>query len=144
MIYTSGTTGEPKGVAVRHGSLGSYIESAVEEWGIGREMWCCSLPRWLRQMAAEEVYVCLAGGGRLVVRDELMGETHSGRVYEALRGERVTVLDLPTAYWHELTAQAEERGLELRGTVRLVVIGGERVLRIEPVNGRDGMGSRRG
>ena len=87
VIYTSGTTGEPKGVAVRHGSLGSYIESAVEEWGIGREDVVLQFAAVSFDTAAEEVYVCLAGGGRLVVRDGADGE-HSGRVYEALRGER--------------------------------------------------------
>jgi amino acid adenylation domain-containing protein len=127
VIYTSGTTGEPKGVAVRHGGLASYIESAVEEWGIGREDAVLQFASVSFDTAAEEVYVCLAGGGRLVVRDEQMVNT-AEEFMKRCAEKGVTVLDLPTAYWHELTAQAEERGLELAGTVRLVVIGGERAL----------------
>jgi acyl-CoA synthetase (AMP-forming)/AMP-acid ligase II len=41
----------------------------------------------------------------------------------------VTVLDLPTAYWHELTAEEWLEGLNLPEGVRLVIIGGEKAQR---------------
>jgi aspartate racemase len=40
----------------------------------------------------------------------------------------ITVLDLPTAYWHELTAFMCENRLSLPRSVRLVIIGGEPAL----------------
>ncbi|MEQ9672408.1 AMP-binding protein [Coleofasciculus sp. G2-EDA-02] len=40
----------------------------------------------------------------------------------------LTVLNLPTAYWHELTACLEAEALTLPPSVRLVIIGGEKVL----------------
>jgi acyl-coenzyme A synthetase/AMP-(fatty) acid ligase len=41
---------------------------------------------------------------------------------------RITVLDLPTAYWHELTAQLSRRTLHVPDTLRLVILGGEKAL----------------
>ena len=41
---------------------------------------------------------------------------------------RLTVLDLPTAYWHELVAVASTKRLSLPDSLRLIVIGGERAL----------------
>jgi hypothetical protein len=40
----------------------------------------------------------------------------------------LTVLDLPTAYWHEVTARLDVEPLHIPPLVRLVVIGGERAL----------------
>ena len=37
----------------------------------------------------------------------------------------ITVLDLPTAYWHGLTEQMVAEKLPLPGELRLVIIGGE-------------------
>jgi len=39
---------------------------------------------------------------------------------------RITILDLPTAYWHELTDALNQVDLELPKAVRLVIIGGEK------------------
>ncbi|HXM46735.1 MAG TPA: non-ribosomal peptide synthetase, partial [Pyrinomonadaceae bacterium] len=39
---------------------------------------------------------------------------------------RITVLDLPTAYWHELTDALNQVDLEMPRAVRLVIIGGEK------------------
>jgi acyl-CoA synthetase (AMP-forming)/AMP-acid ligase II/acyl carrier protein len=40
----------------------------------------------------------------------------------------VTVLDLPTAFWHEMTARLVEEAVELPPSLRLIILGGERVL----------------
>src|SRR5687768_3975736 len=41
---------------------------------------------------------------------------------------RITVLDLPTAFWHELVAGMEAGNLELPRCLRLVILGGEEAL----------------
>jgi acyl-CoA synthetase (AMP-forming)/AMP-acid ligase II/acyl carrier protein len=40
----------------------------------------------------------------------------------------ISVLDLPTAFWHELVLAFEREGLALPPSVRLVIIGGEKAL----------------
>ena len=39
---------------------------------------------------------------------------------------KITVLDLPTAYWHELVHDLAESGHELPSSLRLVIVGGEK------------------
>jgi acyl-CoA synthetase (AMP-forming)/AMP-acid ligase II/acyl carrier protein len=41
---------------------------------------------------------------------------------------RVTVLDLPTAFWHELTRKIAADAITLPRSMRLIIIGGERAL----------------
>ena len=44
-----------------------------------------------------------------------------------LAEQAITVMDLPTAFWHELVLFLHEERISLPDSVRLVVIGGERV-----------------
>ena len=39
---------------------------------------------------------------------------------------RITVLDLPTAYWHELVRELSESDLNLPKSLRSVIVGGEK------------------
>ena len=40
--------------------------------------------------------------------------------------KRVTTLDLPTAYWHELVRELSESALSLPKSLRMVIVGGEK------------------
>ena len=51
--------------------------------------------------AAEEIFPCLATGGMLVLRTSTMVDSVSGFLNRC-REWHVTVLDLPTSYWHEV------------------------------------------
>ncbi|MBV9791364.1 MAG: AMP-binding protein, partial [Chloroflexi bacterium] len=77
--------------------------------------------------AAEEIYPTLTSGGTLVLRDEEMLGAFD-RLLASCERLGITVLDLPTAYWHQLTAAMAERHLKLPDCIRLMIIGGERAL----------------
>jgi nonribosomal peptide synthetase MxcG len=47
-------------------------------------------------------------------------------LFEAIDRENITVLDLPTAYWHEVVEAIDSQALRLPSSVRLVIIGGDR------------------
>ncbi|HLL48342.1 MAG TPA: condensation domain-containing protein, partial [Longimicrobiaceae bacterium] len=127
VIYTSGSTGTPRGVAVPHGALGRYVQAARERFGIGAGDRVLQFASLAFDASAEEIFPALAGGAALVLRDEEAIATPA-RFVERCAGWGVTVLDLPTAYWHELVAAMDGEGLRLPGCVRLVIIGGERAL----------------
>ena len=63
----------------------------------------------------------LAAGATLVVRNDAMTNS-ARRFFDAVLAEGLTVLDLPTAFWHQLV-RAEN--LKWPSCVRLVVVGGE-------------------
>ncbi|HEX8694770.1 MAG TPA: non-ribosomal peptide synthase/polyketide synthase, partial [Longimicrobium sp.] len=126
VIYTSGSTGRPKGVAVEHGSVSGYaVEMArLLELGEGERMLQFASPGF--DVVIEEVFPALVSGAAVVVsRAELLEPAELARVVDEAS---VSVMELPTAYWHEWVRTLSEDGLRLPGTLRRVLMGGERVL----------------
>ncbi|HDQ71832.1 MAG TPA: amino acid adenylation domain-containing protein, partial [Chloroflexi bacterium] len=127
VIYTSGSTGRPKGVLISHQALVNHTLSAVHDYDIGAEDRVLQFASISFDASAEEIYPCWLGGGTLVLRPESMIDTLD-TFLQACADWRLSVLDLPTAYWHRLCDGLATDGLSLPPSVRLVIIGGERAL----------------
>jgi len=126
VIYTSGSTGTPKGVAVRHRSAVAYARAVAREYGMrpgDRELQFSSLSF---DASVEEIFAPLAAGATVVPR---RGPAEEPARFLALCAELgITVLSLPTAYWHQIAAAVETGGPPLPPALRLIVMGGERAL----------------
>jgi amino acid adenylation domain-containing protein len=128
IIYTSGSTGQPKGVMVQHDSLANYTAAAIEEYAISdcdRVLQFASLSF---DAAAEEIFPCLTCGATLVLRTEAM--LSSIEIFLHTCDEwQISILDLPTAFWHQMVTEMETQKLTLPDPVRLVILGGEKAAR---------------
>jgi len=124
VIYTSGSTGRPKGVLVPHASLVNYIRHAADSYAVEPGDRVLQFASMSFDTSAEEIYPCLTRGATLVLRDDEMAGSleRFGRDLERLR---ISVIDLPTAYWHELVAEMAGSDLDVPACVRLVILGGE-------------------
>ena len=127
VIYTSGSTGKPKGVMIEHRSLVNYTQSARLEFAIGQGDRVLQFASISFDASAEEIYPCLTGGATLMLRNDSMLVSIS-TFLETCQEWGITILDLPTAYWHELAAQVAANQIALPPSLRLLIIGGERVL----------------
>ncbi|NMF64889.1 non-ribosomal peptide synthetase [Brasilonema octagenarum UFV-OR1] len=127
VIYTSGSTGKPKGVMIQHQSLRNFTEAAIVEYGLTECDRILQFASISFDTAVEEIYPCLLSGGTLILRNEQM-LIDIPNFLKQCRGWEITVLDLPTAYWHHLTFELTTTQLKLPESLRLVIIGGERVL----------------
>ncbi|MFB9474180.1 amino acid adenylation domain-containing protein [Nonomuraea salmonea] len=123
VIYTSGSTGRPKGVLVEHGSLAGRVRWMRESYGIGPDDRVAQFASLSFDAHAEELYPALtAGAGVLLLPD---GAASLPDVLRTPAGRQVTVLDLPTAYWHRLTEALGD--VTWPEPLRLVILGGEQV-----------------
>jgi amino acid adenylation domain-containing protein len=127
IIYTSGSTGKPKGVMVQHQSLANYTQAASVEYGIEPGDRVLQFASLSFDASAEEIYPCLTRGATLVLRGNSMLDSISSFLQKC-REWQITVLDLPTAYWRELTARLSAEKSEFPPSVRLTIIGGEAAL----------------
>jgi amino acid adenylation domain-containing protein len=127
VIYTSGSTGKPKGVAIEHKALINFTQAAISLYKIQKSDRILQFASISFDAAVEEIYTCLTVGSTLVLRNEEMLSSAAKFLAQCQTWE-ITVLDLPTAYWHQLISSINEDRLSLPSSLRLVIIGGEKVL----------------
>ncbi|MBB2910627.1 nonribosomal peptide synthetase MxcG [Streptosporangium becharense] len=127
VMYTSGSTGRPRGVAVGHEALAQFVAGATDRYGLRSEDRVLQFAPLHFDASVEELFLTLCAGATLVVRTEEMVESVA-RLLRACGDLGVTVLDLPTAYWHEVVRALSAGTAVLPASVRTVIIGGEAAL----------------
>ncbi|MCP5005240.1 MAG: amino acid adenylation domain-containing protein [Planctomycetes bacterium] len=122
VIYTSGSTGRPKGVMVEHQSLVNFIEAANAEYNITSSDRVLQFASISFDIIVEEIFISLTQGATLVLRTDEMISSEAN-FWKYCRDLNLTVVDLPTAYWHQLALAP----LNIPDSLRIVIIGGEEV-----------------
>lgn len=125
VIYTSGSTGKPRGVLLPHAGLVNYVTVMSKKFGLGsgdRVLQFCSISF---DIAVEETFTTWASGASLVLRRAEM-PLAVPEFLAWVERQQITILDLPTAYWHEWVHHFPELKKPLPRSLRLVIVGGER------------------
>ena len=127
VIYTSGSTGTPKGVMVQHSSLTNFVQAANSAYEVAPADRVLQFASFSFDASAEEIFMALTSGATLVLRD---GQTPKDPVdfLRECREKKLTVLDLPTAYWHALVSHLTRDEWSTASDLRLVILGGDKAL----------------
>ena len=124
VIYTSGSTGKPKGVMIEHRALANFAAAASDQYAITQQDRVLQFASLCFDASAEEIFCTLSRGATLVLRTDAM-LTSPKQFLQTSEALGITVLDLPTGYWHHLAAAVSADELEIPGSLRLVILGGE-------------------
>ncbi|HEU4525099.1 MAG TPA: amino acid adenylation domain-containing protein, partial [Gemmatimonadales bacterium] len=126
VIYTSGSTGTPKGVAVPHRGAVNLSHAAADEYRITSADRVLQFSSLTSDFCVEEIFPAWLRGAAVVLRDP--GSPPGGAEYlELLERERVSIVFLPTGFWHAWVEEMHVSGRSLPPRLRIVSIGGERV-----------------
>ncbi|WXK34589.1 amino acid adenylation domain-containing protein (plasmid) [Mycetohabitans rhizoxinica] len=120
IVYTSGSTGQPKGVMIKHHSLVNLVTAMARRLDLAaqdRVLQCSSLSF---DAAIGEIFVTLTQGATLVLRTDawLAG---AQQFWALCKANRVSVTDLPTQFWTQLTQEK----VAVPDCVRVVMISGD-------------------
>ncbi|WDE06110.1 non-ribosomal peptide synthetase [Thalassomonas viridans] len=121
VIYTSGTTGNPKGVMVEHAQLSHFLLNIQERYQISAKDRVMQFSTINFDISVEECFGALCFGAALVLRDQAC-ISDPGHFYDFCEQHGISVISLPTAFWHQLSVYQLE---QLPASLRLIIVGGE-------------------
>ena len=125
VIYTSGSTGKPKGVKIPHRALTHFTQAASHLYNVTANDRVLQFATINFDAAVEEIFPALVQEATLCLRTEEMLNSMDAFLAQAT-AYNITLLDLPTAFWHQLVVNLAEDGLSLPPSLRLLIIGGEK------------------
>jgi amino acid adenylation domain-containing protein len=127
IVYTSGSTGRPKGVAVPHSSVANHVHACAERYRLGPDDRVLQFTSISFDITSEEIFPTWLCGGAVVPRPPGLFPSF-GELAELITRHGITVVDLPTAYWHEWVGELQRARTPPPEPLRLVVIGTEQAL----------------
>ncbi len=126
VIYTSGSTGQPKGVMISHRSMVNHSMAICKIFELNRQDRVLHFSNISFDAAVEEIFPTWLSGGTLVLPTKKL-YTSITYFLEEISQQAVTVINLPTAFWHEMVHAISILSKPLPSELRLVIVGGEKV-----------------
>ncbi|MBB4637946.1 non-ribosomal peptide synthetase [Longimicrobium terrae] len=127
VIYTSGTTGRPKGVGVTHRALDTHCDTVIGLYRLSPADRVAQVASLGFDISVEEIIPTWAAGAAVVFRPAHLS-AYGAAFHRWLEGSGITLLNVPTAFWHSWTGDLSTGGGALPPALRLVIVGGERAL----------------
>lgn len=127
VIYTSGSTGKPKGVEITQRGMVNHALAIARNYGLRSDDRVLCSASLSFDVVGEQIYPTLVAGAEVVVRPEELFD--SFRNFEDfVRNERITVMILPTSFWHEWTRELTVTGSPPPESLRALSVGTEKAL----------------
>lgn len=128
VIYTSGSTGKPKGVMITRNGLVNHAVAIAKQYDITACDRILQFSSMSFDIIVEELFPSLITGAAVILRPEDI-VTSTSNFLQFTQQQKITVLNVPTAFWHELVNGLSLIKKTLPKSIRLVVVGGEKASR---------------
>jgi amino acid adenylation domain-containing protein len=127
VIYTSGSTGTPRGVMVQHGALVNHATTMVATIGLRPGDRFLQFAPLSFDASGVQIFPTLISGATLVVHPAPAALSHR-ELLQLCEDQGISVLDLPTAFWHQWVEDMDATRTRLRTPLRFFMTGGEQPL----------------
>lgn len=121
LIYTSGSTGTPKGVLVAQPQLLHLVQAMQQAYQLQPQDRVLQFSSINFDISIEEIFASWYSGACLVLREADWLDSPAW-FWQQVQDQQLSVLNLPTAFWSELTSALPD---QFDPALRLVIIGGE-------------------
>ncbi|MEU6097811.1 amino acid adenylation domain-containing protein [Streptomyces sp. NPDC047079] len=124
-VFTSGSTGKPKRVAVQHDSFVNHASSLRAELRLEPTDRVLQSTAIAFDAALEEIWPAWAAGAAVVMPDKR--QFTSVEFTDLINRLAVTMVSLPSAYWHQWVDDLTAGLVRLPACLRIVFIGGDKI-----------------
>jgi amino acid adenylation domain-containing protein/non-ribosomal peptide synthase protein (TIGR01720 family) len=123
LIYTSGSTGKPKAVAISHAGFAEHVVISKVFSSLTPSDRMLQFSTINFDGFIEQMFPPLIIGAGIVLRGSELWDADT--FYRQLIEKKITIADLPTAYWFMLIQHFAQQGITDYGQLREIHIGGE-------------------
>jgi non-ribosomal peptide synthetase component F/alpha-ketoglutarate-dependent taurine dioxygenase len=103
IIYTSGSTGRPKGVCIPHSAAASHLSAIKLTFGLTPSDRVLQFASLSFDVSIEQILAPLLAGATVVLRPEQVWNVTE--FWQEVVDQQLTVLNLPPAYWNQITKE---------------------------------------
>ena len=125
IVYTSGSTGQPKGVAIEHHSLANLVRSLVRHYELTPSDRVLQMASVAFDVAVEEIFPTLASGAAVIPWPDRAPPAIEELIAYIDRFQ-ISVLNLPSPYWHAFADAIERQPRTFPASLRLVIAGSDK------------------
>lgn len=125
-VFTSGSTGKPKAVAVQHASFANHGLSLRDQLRLGPADRVLQSTAMAFDAALEEILPAWLAGGAVVLPHQR--QLTSRDLTDLIERLSITMVSLPSAYWHQWSDDLASGLVAFPPTLRVVFIGGDKIL----------------
>jgi amino acid adenylation domain-containing protein len=127
VIYTSGSTGIPKGVIISHAAIASHCQTIHCYYQLGDNDRVLQFAPFSVDASLEQTLPALLSGSTVVTREKQLWSTRE--FLQKINQYRITVIDIPPAYLHELLLDLSRNSETfILTSLRLIITGGDVLL----------------
>ncbi|MTH48279.1 AMP-binding protein [Intestinirhabdus alba] len=124
ILYTSGSTGIPKAVPIKYRAINSFIPAMIKAYDLKKNDVILNFNLPLFDSYIEEIFGCFFSGATLVIAHDFVVSDFD-LLFQYCSLNKVTVLDIPTNYWHQMVFTINSKLKNKISSLEKVIIGGD-------------------
>ncbi|MHC5858902.1 non-ribosomal peptide synthetase [Nostoc sp.] len=128
VMYVSGCDGKPNGIGITHRNLVTHSLAISETWELTERDRLLLISSISCDSFIESLFpTWIAGATAIIQPQELQNLT--AQFFPFIAQQQITIVNLPTSFWYELVNEPSISLQTLPVSLRLVMVGGEKVSR---------------
>ncbi|MDZ8137485.1 MAG: amino acid adenylation domain-containing protein [Nostoc sp. DedQUE04] len=128
VMYVSGCNGKPNGIAITHDNLVTHSLAISETWELTQSDRLLLIPSISYDTFIESLFPSWITGATTILQPQEL-QNSTTQFFPFIAQQQISVVNLPTAFWYELIKKPSVFPQTLPASLRLVMVGGEKVSR---------------